>query len=161
MLGRALPDSGCGLEVGVGSGRFAVPLGIRCGIDPSRELARMAHHRGIGVVRGEGEHLLYRSGTFDYVLMMTVICFLEDAPAVFQEVHRVLRAGSTLVAGFIEKRGEIQRRYCREPTKGLFLRFAKFRTADDIAGSFEDAGFAQVPVIERTRGFCIMAGRMQ
>jgi hypothetical protein len=28
MLRKALPDDGRGLEVGVGSGRFAVPLGI-------------------------------------------------------------------------------------------------------------------------------------
>jgi SAM-dependent methyltransferase len=159
MLGRALPDSGCGLEVGIGSGRFAVPLGIRCGIDPSRELARMAHHRGIGVVRGEGEHLPYRSGTFDYVLMMTVICFLEDVPAVFQEVHRVLRSGGTLVAGFIERDGKIPRLYLQEPVKGRFLRFAKFRTDENVEGLFKDAGFARISVIERSRGFCVMTGR--
>ena len=34
LLGRAVPSQGFGLEVGVGSGRFAMPLGIRCGIDP-------------------------------------------------------------------------------------------------------------------------------
>jgi SAM-dependent methyltransferase len=60
MLRYAVPRSGCGLEVGVGSGRFAAPLCIRCGIDPSRELAQMAKQRGVEVVLGEGEHLPYR-----------------------------------------------------------------------------------------------------
>ncbi len=78
MLRGAVPGHGSGLEVGVGSGRFAVPLGICCGIDPSRGLVRMAQQRGIEVVLGEGEHLPYRAGSFDYVLMMTVIGFLED-----------------------------------------------------------------------------------
>jgi len=144
MLRKALPDHARGLEVGVGSGRFAVPLGIHCGIDPSRELVLIAKQRGIEVVRGEGEHLPYRAGTFDYVLMMTVICFLDDATAVFHEVYRVLGPGGILVVGFIEKDGEIYRIYQHESTKGRFLRFAKFWTIEEVNGFFKDAGFAQV-----------------
>ncbi len=110
---------------------------------------------------GEGEHLPYRAGSFDYVLMMTVICFLEDVTAVFREVNRVLRPGGILVVGFIEEGGEIQRRYRHESTKGRFLRFAKFRTVGDVDKFFRDAGFVQVSVPERTRGFCVMNGRKQ
>jgi SAM-dependent methyltransferase len=161
MLRKALPNHGRGLEMGVGSGWFAVPFGIRYGIDPSRELARMAMRRGIEVVRGEGELLPYRSGTFDYVLMMTVICFLDDVPAVFHEVYRVLKEGGTLVAGFIERGGEIQREYCGEPTKGRFLQFAKFRTAENVERFFKGAGFARIAGMERAHGFCVMAGRKQ
>ena len=40
------PDSRS-VEVGVGSGRFAAPLGIGLGIEPSRALGRMARQRGI------------------------------------------------------------------------------------------------------------------
>jgi ubiquinone/menaquinone biosynthesis C-methylase UbiE len=47
MLHRAVPRHGLGLEVGVGSGRFAVPLDIGYGIDPSRELLKMAKSRAI------------------------------------------------------------------------------------------------------------------
>lgn len=159
MLRNAVPRTGCGLEVGVGSGRFAVPLGIRCGIDPSRELTQMAKGRGIEVVRGEGEHLPYRADSFDYVLMMTVICFLDDVEAVFREVHRVLRPRGILVVGFIEREGDIYRRYQHEPTKGRFLRFAEYRTVEDVTRFFWDAGFAQISVIERTGGFCVMNGR--
>ena len=159
MLRDAIPDRGHGLEVGVGSGRFAVPLSIHCGIDPSRELILMAKRRGIEVVQGEGEHLPYRADSFDYVLMMTVICFLEDVIAVFHEVNRVLIPGGILVVGFIVEGGEIQWIYQHESIKGRFLRFAKFRTVAEVDGFFRDAGFAQVSVIERTRGFCVMNGQ--
>ena len=158
MLRAAIPNQGQGLEVGVGSGRFAVPSGIRYGIDPSRELIRRAQRRGIEVVRGEGEHLPYRTSSFDYVLMMTVICFLDDVIAVFREVNRVLKPGGILVAGFIEKDGEIYRMYRSGTTKGRFLQFANFWRAQEVDGFFRSAGFAQVSVLKRTRGFCVMNG---
>jgi len=158
MLRAIIPDHGCGLEVGVGSGRFAVPFSIRCGIDPSHELTRMAKQRGIEVVPGEGEHLPYRAGSFDYVLMMTVICFLDDSAAVFHEVNRVLRPGGMLVVGFIEAGGEISLQYQSESIRGRFLRYAKFRNVNEVNTCFKDAGFTQVSIIEWTRGFCIMKG---
>jgi len=159
MLRAAIPNQGQGLEVGVGSGRFAAPSGTRYGIDPSRELIRIAKRRGIEVVRGEGEHLPYRTSSFDYVLMMTVICFLDDVTAVFREVNRVLQPGGILIIGFIEKDGEIYRIYQGETKKGRFLRVARFRTAEEVDEFFRDAGFAQVSVIKRSRGFCVMNGR--
>ncbi len=159
MFRTSLPVHGHGLEVGVGSGRFAAPFGIRCGIDPSRKLARIAKSRGIEAVVGEGEHLPYCPGSFDYVLMMTVICFLDDVIAVFHELNRVLRPGGTLVVGFIEEGGNIQRKYQNESEKGKFLRFAKFRTPEDVDRFFEETGFTRVSIIERTSGFCVMQGK--
>jgi SAM-dependent methyltransferase len=161
LLRDAVPQNGRGLEVGVGSGRFAVPLGIRYGIDPSCALIEMAKTRGIEVVRGEGEHLPYCEGTFDYILMMTVICFLENPHAVLHETFRVLVNGGNLVLGFIEKDGEIAMQYRQEKIKGRFLRFARFRTADEVARFIEGVGFPEVSVIRRTRGFCVMKGHKQ
>ncbi len=161
MLRAALPDSGRGLEVGVGSGRFAVPFGIRYGIDPSPALIRIAKGRGVEVVLGVGEHLPYREHSFDVVLMMTVICFLEDPFWVFREVCRVLVPGGILVAGFIEKDGEIAMQYRHEKTKGRFLQFARFRTVDEVSRYFYEAGFFSVSVTRRSRGFCVMKGQKQ
>ena len=161
LLRDAVPQTGRGLEVGVGSGRFAVPLGIRYGIDPSIKLIEMARTRGIEVVLGEGEHLPYRAGTFNHVLMMTVICFLEKPSLVLHETFRVLVKGGELILGFIEKDGEIAIQYRQEKIKGRFLRFARFLTADEVARFIEDAGFSGVSVIIRTRGFCVMKGYKQ
>ena len=159
MLRGAIPDRGSGLEIGVGSGRFAFPFGIRCGIDPSGGLIRIARQRDIESVRGEGEHLPYRAGAFDYVLMMTVICFLDDAGAVFREVNRVLRPGGMLIVGFIEAGGGISREYQHESTKGRFLCYAKFRTREEVTGFFNDSGFVSVSLIEQSRGFRVMTGQ--
>jgi ubiquinone/menaquinone biosynthesis C-methylase UbiE len=159
ILRGAVPDFRRGLEVGVGSGRFAVTLGVKCGIDPSQNLVRMAKRRGVEVARGEAEHLPYRAGSFDFVLMMTVICFLDDIPQAFQETHRVLGPGGTLVAGFIEAGGEIFQKYRHQPIKGQLLQFATFRTIDEVYGFFKEAGFTDVSVLQKVHGFCAMSGR--
>jgi len=159
MLQDAVPRTGCGLEVGVGSGRFAVPLGIGNGIDPSRELLKMAKSRGIEVVLGEGEHLPYRTGSIGYVLMMTVICFVDDMGALFREAGRVLVPGGILITGFIERGGEIEKMYRNEKTKGRFLRYARFWTADEVTRSLEEEGFTRVKVAQRSRGFYVIKGQ--
>ena len=160
LLQGAVPQTGRGLEVGVGSGRFAVPLGIRYGIDPSHKLIGMAKTREVEVVQGEGEHLPYRAETFDYVLMMTVICFLENPQSVLHETFRVLVKGGDLVLGFIEKDGKIATQYRQEKTRGRFLRFARFLTVDEVVRFVKEAGFSEVTVIRRTRGFCVVEGRI-
>jgi len=158
ILRSALPWSGKGLEVGVGSGRFAGPLGIRYGIDPSRGLLMRAKSRGIDVVLGEGEHLPYHPDTFDVVLMMTVICFLPNPPAVFRETLRVLMPGGTCTVGFIVRGGDIWERYRREKTKGRFLQHARFLTQEEVGGFYTDAGFTRITVNTTAQGFCVMSG---
>ena len=50
-----LPKSNNGIEIGVGSGQFAVPLGIKIGIDPSKNMREIAQKRGINVINGVAE----------------------------------------------------------------------------------------------------------
>jgi len=35
---KLLPENGAGFEIGAGSARFAVPLGIKAGIEPSSKM---------------------------------------------------------------------------------------------------------------------------
>lgn len=71
---RALPAPDARtVEVGVGSGRFAVSLGIPVGIEPSVALGQMARRRGIEVIRGVEESLPLKDESCSSVLMVTVI----------------------------------------------------------------------------------------
>lgn len=45
-LRRFVPGQGLGLEIDVGSGRFAAPLGVHVGIDPSPAMLARAAARG-------------------------------------------------------------------------------------------------------------------
>jgi SAM-dependent methyltransferase len=156
---QVLPAPGSrSLEVGVGSGRFAAPLGVPLGIEPSRPLGRMARRRGIEVIRGRAESIPIKDGSCSSVLMVTVICFLDDPEAAFREVHRILAWHGTLVLGFIEREGQVARKYLHEPGKHRFLSRACFYAPDDVLAMLSRTGF-QATRIDCRVGFCVIAAQ--
>jgi SAM-dependent methyltransferase len=98
-----LPRSGRGLEVGVGTGRFAVPLGITVGVEPSHAMASIARQRGIEVYEASTEVLPFDNESFDFVVMVATICFLRNPIQALQEVRRVLTPRGHIVMGMIDK----------------------------------------------------------
>ena len=62
-----IPKSKKGIEIGVGSGRFASPLGIKYGVDPSIEMTKLSRKRGIQVSMAVAEQLPFNDNTFDSV----------------------------------------------------------------------------------------------
>ncbi len=88
-----LPKNNNGMEIGIGSGRFAVPLGIKIGLEPLRKMRGIAQKRSIEVIGGIAEELPFHNSQFGFALMVTTICFLDDIEAAFKEIHRVLKHG--------------------------------------------------------------------
>ena len=91
------PPEAEGMEVGVGSGKFAAPLGIKIGVEPSEKMAIKARKRGITVYPGIAEDLPFPDGRFDFVLMVTTICFVDDVIKSFVEAFRVLKPGGCII----------------------------------------------------------------
>jgi len=102
VLKKVIPE-GFGLEVGVGSGRFAQPLGAKIGIDPSRNMLTLAKKRHIQVILGTGENLPFNDLTFDFVFVIVTLCFVENPVSVMKEAGRVLKRGGRLIVGEINK----------------------------------------------------------
>ena len=68
-----LPRHGRGLAIGVGTARFAAPLSVQIGLDPSFEILHYSRRRGRAVVRGVAEALPFADRAFDYVISVTTI----------------------------------------------------------------------------------------
>lgn len=151
------PDSRA-IEVGVGPGRFAAPLGITLGIEPSRALGWMARQRGIEIIRGRAESIPIKDGSCSSVLLVTVICFLDDPIRALRELHRILIPEGTLVLGFIERGGQIVQKYLQEGGKRRFLSQARFYSSDEILALLKCAGFRVVRV-DSQAGFCVIGAQ--
>jgi ubiquinone/menaquinone biosynthesis C-methylase UbiE len=135
---RKAPDS---LEIGVGSGRFAAPLGIRYGLEPSGCMGRIARRRGVTVVRGEAEYLPFKGCHFSCLLLVTTLCFLDDAQQALKEVWRVLRPGGQLTVGFIDRNSALGISYQKHKQDSTFFKTARFYSAAEVKDLLQTVGF--------------------
>jgi len=136
-----LPESGEGIEIGVGSGRFARPLGIKLGIEPSGEMRKIAQGKGIKVVDGIAEALPFDNSQFEFALMVTTICFLDDIETAFRETYRILKPGGCLIVGFIDKDSPIGKLYQQHKKNSVFYRVAIFYSVDEVISYLKKANF--------------------
>jgi SAM-dependent methyltransferase len=147
-LGRLVEPTGDGLEIGVGSGRFADPLGIDVGVDPAEQMLRRSRKRGIDVVRGVAESLPFADGVFDTALIVTTICFVDDVPRTLAEADRVLDADGALVLGYIDRDSPVGEIYQRTKEANPFYREATFVSTAELLESLETAGFTDFEFVQ-------------
>jgi len=138
-LKRVVPESGKGLEIGVGTGRFALPLNVFVGLDPSMNMLKVAQSRGIKVVLGYGQNLPFRVEEFDWVLINTTLCFGEKPGEILKEAKRTIKRGGRGIIGMIDKKGPLGRYY--EKRESTFYRHADFQSADDVVESLRTLAF--------------------
>jgi len=173
---KVLPSKGKGLEVGVGTGRFAAPLGIQFGIDPSRKMLEIAQKRGVDVKCGKGEDLPFNDATFDYVAIIIAICFVKDPLKVLRETQRVLRNHGKIIIGIVDKSSFLGEFY--QNKKSIFYKKAHFFNVNEIINLLKTAKFSQfiyyqtifqlpdkIGIIEKPRkgfgkgGFVVVSGQ--
>jgi ubiquinone/menaquinone biosynthesis C-methylase UbiE len=142
----ALAPADSVLELGFGHGRTLAaiaertPSGFAAGVDPSREMLRMASARNraaiqsgrVQVALGSAESLPLPDARFDKALAANCVQFW-DLPRALAEVRRVLRPGGTLLLGI----------RLREATEGRFASpgFSE-EQVEALRAPLERAGFA-------------------
>lgn len=138
---QLLPDRGEGVEIGAGTGRFAQPLGIALGIEPSKAMRQIAAARGVHVIDGVAEALPLEDACYDYALLVTTVCFLDSLAPAFREVSRILKADGCVVVGFIDKESTLGKRYEDKKAQSKFYRDATFHSVHAIETALKEAGF--------------------
>ena len=138
---KVLPHDQKTIEIGVGSARFASPLGIRIGIDPSKKMQKIAQKRGILVLDALAENLPFRESTFNFALMVTTICFVKNILFAFNEAFNILEPDGSLVIGFIDKHSYMGRLYQKRKNKSVFYKTATFYSVKKVIYYLKKAGF--------------------
>ncbi|MBF7097741.1 class I SAM-dependent methyltransferase [Alkalibacter mobilis] len=124
-----VPQIGTGLEVGVGSGKFAVPLGIKIGLEPSEKMKQLAESKGVKVYGGVAEALPFEDSSFDFVLMVTTICFVDDVDKSLREVKRVLKKNGKFIIGLVDSESPLGKIYKEKKDGSVFYKDAIFYSA--------------------------------
>ncbi|MEK7351631.1 MAG: hypothetical protein AAB177_12220 [Nitrospirota bacterium] len=104
-LRKFVPVTGMGIEVGVGTGRFAVPLGVEFGLDPSRTMLQVARRRGRRVCQAVGgTDALSRSDPSEVSMKL---------PAAAYSAEVALRLRRPEAAGYLAKFSEATTLLCQ------------------------------------------------
>jgi len=136
-----IPDGTGGMEVGVGTGKFAAPLGIARGVEPSHTMAEKARRLGINVMDGVAEALPFEDESFDFVLMVTTICFVDDIDKAFHEANRVIKKDGFVVVGFVDRESSLGLEYMKKKNESHFYKEATFFSVQEVMTALRDAGF--------------------
>lgn len=105
VVGPDLREAGRCLEIGIGTGRFALPLarsGVRItGVDISREMLRRLAEKSAGVsipvAIADATHLPFADGTFGAGLAAHVLHLIPEWRTAVAELVRVVRPGGKIV----------------------------------------------------------------
>jgi ubiquinone/menaquinone biosynthesis C-methylase UbiE len=141
-----LPTNGHGLEIGAGTGRFAAPLGIKVGVEPARAMAEIARIRGTSVIRGYAEALPFADDSFDFVLMVTVLCFLSNPFQALDEATRVLKPPGRLIIGMIDPASPLGQSYELNKEKSKFYRQARFLPVEEVLKWLKRLGYLSLQI---------------
>ncbi len=134
--------SGRWLEVGVGTGRFALSLSVHEGIDPSPQMLAIAAKRGIKTYEGHAEALPFPDRSLAGVLLALTFCFIADPEQAMRECHRVLLPRGRLLLGIVPENSPWGRAYQAKGSEGHSIySHARFRKAHEVVALIENAGF--------------------
>ncbi len=147
LIKSFIPDNNLkGVEIGIGSGRFALPLGIKIGVEPSEKMAEIARKKDLKVIKGFAEELPFEDNSFDFALMVTTICFLDDPLKALVECKRIIKPHGFILVGFVPLDSFLGKLYEKKKESSKFYRNAYFYTTTEVINLLTKAGFSSFEI---------------
>ena len=147
-----IPKNKKGIEIGIGTGRFALPFGITEGVEPSASMRKFAVQKGLTVYEGTAEEIPLPNESYDFVLMVTTICFVDDIGKAFKEVKRILKLGGSFIIGLVDKKSNLGKVYEKMKEQNKFYRIATFYSVDEVKDYLCSNGFNDIEIIQTVFG---------
>lgn len=143
-LKKELANGKRGIEIGIGTARFAQALSISFGIDISYPMVKVAKNRGCEVAVADAERLPFRTNAFDYALLMVTLCFVKHPKRVVRETRRIIAGNGKLIVGIIDKKSFLGRLYKRK--ESMFYEVAHFYTTEEVIDMLRSNRFRTIRV---------------
>lgn len=151
-LRAVVPSHARGVEIGVGSGRFAAPLGVKDGVEPSKEMAQLARERGVTIYEGVAEDLPLESGSYDFALMVTTICFVDDPDKAIGEMARVIKKEGRVILGLVDQASTLGKQYEKHKGEDPFYRHATFHSTEEMIDLLSRHGLSVLESLQTVFG---------
>ncbi len=135
------------LDVGVGTGVFSKCLGNNVlGLDPAYNPLVIARKRRVEVVNAVGENMPFKQSSFDTIVMVVTICFLDEPGRVFNEIRRVLVDKGYLITCIVPRDSPWGEYYMYKTWRreSLFYEYARFYTKQELYNILKGHGFRVV-----------------
>ncbi len=147
-----IPKKQKGIEIGIGTGRFAIPLEIKEGVEPSDAMRNYSLQLGLTVYNGTAENLPLEDDAYDFALMVTTICFVDDVNKSFSEVRRILKPGGSFIIGLVDKNSPLGKIYEEMKDQNKFYRYATFYSTDEIRRFLLENKFHNIEIVQTVFG---------
>ncbi len=147
-----IPKQDKGIEIGIGSGLFAKPLGIKDGVDPSERMTELAKRRGLNVVNAIAEELPIPDSSYNFALMVTTICFVDNPVIAIREVNRILMTDGHFILAFVDKESIVGKEYLKMKEESIFYRDAVFFSTDELLSLLSETGFKDIEIVQTIFG---------
>jgi len=138
-LKKVVP-SGVGLEIGVGTGRFASPFSVQFGLDPSLNMLKLARSQGIKVVQGSGENLPFKIGSFHFILIVLTMWLVDDPLRFLEEAAGTLKKNGVLILGIMDGKSQWGKFYEQKAAQSKAYSAGHFLTPEEILEIFKKIG---------------------
>jgi hydroxymethylpyrimidine/phosphomethylpyrimidine kinase len=150
------------VSIGVGSGLFASRLGIEYGVEPSKEMAKLAEKRGIKVKIGTAEKVPFEDERFDTVLLSTILSYVDDPQKAVNEAYRILKHNGKVVVSFLAREGSYAMMYDLAYLRGKhdpetapkypypvkFIKDTYWHSAKEVSNLLKKAGFVDLKYVQ-------------
>ena len=147
-----IPKNKKGIEIGIGTGRFALPFGITEGVEPSASMRKFAVQKGLTVYEGTAEEIPLPNESYDFALMVTTICFIDDVQEALREVKRILKLGGSFIIGLVDKNSPLGKTYEEFKEQNKFYSIATFYSVDEVKDYLCSNGFNDIEIIQTVFG---------
>jgi ubiquinone/menaquinone biosynthesis C-methylase UbiE len=104
-------------------------------------MAEKAKQLGIEVYPAVAENLPFDENLFDFVLMVTTVCFVDDVIKSFEEAYRVLKKNGDFIVAYVDKNSTLGQQYEAKKSKSKFYQEATFYGTKEILNYLNIAGF--------------------